>query len=91
MKILYWLLLFTILTVSFCISQDTVVHINKIPLAGLLLNKGWRFQPGDNPEYAKSDYDDRTWQSINPALSIVDSLPQLPASGICWFRLHIVV
>jgi len=71
MKILYWLFVFTFLSVSYCFSQDsatTVFHINKIPAKGILLNKGWKFQPGDNPEWAKPDYNDRVWQSINPTL-----------------------
>jgi hypothetical protein len=91
MKILSWFILFTLLSVSYCFSQDsatTVVHIDKIPIEGLLLEKGWKFHEGDNPEYAAPEYDDRAWQSINPTLDIHDSLPQLQKSGICWFRLH---
>jgi two-component system, NtrC family, sensor kinase len=94
MKILHWLFLFTFLSVFYCFSQDsatTVVHIDKIPTEGILLNKGWKFHPGDNPEYAKPDYDDRAWQSINPTLDIHESLPQLQKSGICWFRLHMSI
>jgi two-component system, NtrC family, sensor kinase len=94
MKILHWLFLFTILFVSFGFSQDpdrTIIHINKIPVEGILLNKGWKFQIGDNPEYAKPGYDDNAWASINPALNVHDSLPQIPKSGICWFRIHVIV
>ncbi len=91
MKILYGLLILTFFTASFCFSQDTVVHIDNIPAGGLVLNKGWKFKADDNPAYARSDFEDRTWQSIDPALNIHDSLPELPKSGICWFRLHLSV
>src|SRR5580704_8224615 len=91
MKMLNWFLILTFFTVTLCFSQENIVRIDKIPTKGMLLNKGWRFQTGDNPAYAKNEYDDRTWQSINPALNIPESLPQIPKIGICWFRLHILV
>ncbi|WP_243409597.1 sensor histidine kinase [Pontibacter virosus] len=55
----------------------------------LLLNKGWKFQVGDNPEWANPAFNDQHWQTIDPTLDIVNSLPQLPKSGIAWFRLHL--
>src|ERR1017187_1685064 len=90
MKILHWLCIFNFLAVSYCFSQNSAntVHVNNIPTQGILLNKEWKFQQDDNPEYAKPEYDDRAWQSINPALDIHDSLQQIPKTGICWFRLH---
>src|SRR5580700_439539 len=94
MKVLHCLFLFTFLSVSDCFSQDsatTVVHIDKIPSGGILLNKGWKFHQGDNPEYREPEYDDKAWPSIDPTLDIHDSLPQIPKSGICWFRLHLSV
>ncbi len=94
MKILNLLFLITFLSVSCCFSQDsatTVFHIDKIPTEGILLDKGWKFQAGDNAEWAKPDFNDKSWQSINPTLDVHDSLPQIPKSGICWFRLHLFV
>src|SRR4051812_20094526 len=91
MKTLYSFFLF-ILLVDNCFSQDAtagVINIHKIPPEGILLDKGWKFHAGDNPGYAKPDFDDKGWQSINPTLDIRDSLPQIPKSGICWFRLHL--
>ncbi len=40
---------------------------------------------------AKPEFDDSKWKSINPTLDIHDSLPQIPRSGIVWFRLHLLV
>src|SRR5580658_1510562 len=88
MKIAFYLFLFGF-SYLFCFPQDTVIHIVRIPTEGILLNKGWKFHQGDNPEYAKPEYDDRAWQPINPSLDIHDTLPQIPKSGICWFRLHL--
>src|SRR6266542_6124025 len=94
MKIFYCIFLFIFLSFDNCFSQDSsayVFHLNKIPPEGVLLDKGWKFQTGDNPDYAKSEYDDSKWQSINPTLDIHDSLPQIPKSGICWLRLHLLI
>jgi two-component system NtrC family sensor kinase len=81
------------LTVN-CFSQDAAIdffHINKLPREGILLDRGWKFQVGDNLEWATPQYDDSKWASINPALDIHDSLPQIPRSGIVWFRLRLLI
>ena len=80
------LLVCSFLSVADCIAQDSFrleISENK----GIVLDKGWKFQAGDSPEWAKTDYDDKLWESINPTLDIHD-LPQIPRSGISWFRLH---
>ena len=47
-------------------SQDTAAtfYIDSLPAKGILLDKGWKFHEGDNPEWAKPDMDDSKWQSI---------------------------
>ncbi len=93
MKIFYCIFLVIFSSFDNCFSQDSsayVFHLNKLPPEGVLLDKGWKFQTGDNPDYAKSEYDDEAWQSINPTLDIHD-LTQIPKSGICWFRLHLSI
>src|ERR687889_394339 len=93
MRTLYCIFLLVFLSVGHCFSQDSTTHvfdINKIPPEGILLNKGWKYQSGDNPQWANPDYDDKTWQPINPTLDIHD-LPQIAKSGIGWFRLHLFV
>jgi two-component system NtrC family sensor kinase len=83
------LLLFLPLTIFAQLSE--VFKIDSLPKQGLLLNKDWKFKLGDNPDFAKADFDDATWQPINPILDIFD-LPQLPKTGeIFWLRLHIEV
>lgn len=54
---------------------------------GIVLDKGWKFQAGDNPAYALPDYDDSKWEPINPTLDIYD-LPQMRNTPIGWLRIH---
>ena len=66
-------------------------RIDSLPKQGILLDKGWKFHAGDNADFAKVDFDDSQWQSINPTVDIFD-LPQLPKAGqIFWLRLHLAV
>jgi len=69
-------------------SSQNIFHLKELPTEGVLLDKGWKFHAGDNPDYAKPEYDDKAWQAINPTLDIHD-LPQIPKSGVVWFRLHL--
>ncbi len=74
-----------------CLPQDTTIfRIDNLSSDGILLDKGWKFQVGDDAAYAYAGYDDKSWNTINPALDIYD-LPQIPKSGIVWFRLHLSI
>ncbi len=92
MKIFYFLLL-VFASASKSFSQDSsndATHLTKLPPEGVLLDKDWKFLSGDNPAYANSEYDDGGWETINPTLDIYD-LPQIPKSGIVWFRLRFLI
>ena len=95
MKIIYSIFILLICTADKSFSQknstDTTIHLTKFPPGGILLDKGWKFKAGDDPDWAKPGYDDSKWQPINPAVDIYDLLPQLPQSGIVWFRVHLLV
>jgi hypothetical protein len=47
-------------------------------LLELKFNNSWRYQPGDNLEWASPDFDDSKWQDVNPiglkAYQMPDSL-----------------
>src|SRR5688572_23880670 len=89
MKNLCSIILLFFLFTNRCLPQDsTIFHIDKLSSDGILLDKGWKFQVGDDPSYASALHDDNAWKTINPALDIYD-LPQIPKSGIVWFRLHL--
>jgi hypothetical protein len=88
MNYLFWLLLLGLST-STSLAQ-TIFRIDSLPPQGVLLDKGWRWHAGDNPEWAKSDFEDAKWQAINPALDIHD-LPQVRQAQMGWFRLKLQV
>jgi two-component system NtrC family sensor kinase len=69
-------------------ADSTVFHLDSLPIRGIVLDKGWRWHAGDNPDWAKADFDDRRWASIDPTQDIMD-LPQVRKAGIGWLRLHL--
>jgi serine phosphatase RsbU (regulator of sigma subunit) len=71
---------------------NTIFHIDSIPPQGILLDKNWKFKVGDNPDFAKPDFEDSDWESIDPTLQVIDTLYQIPRpSGICWFRIKLKI
>ena len=76
---------------SECFSQEKVpdiFYIDSIPRDGIKLDKGWKFHAGDDPLWAKMEYDDNSWLRVNPTLQLHD-LPMVRGAGIGWFRLKI--
>ena len=70
-------------------QKREVFRIESLPKEGVLLNQGWKWHAGDNPEWAKAEFDDSKWKFL-PPLDLMDSLPQkLRPSGIRWFRLKL--
>ncbi|MFD3003316.1 hypothetical protein ACFS7Z_23345 [Pontibacter toksunensis] len=64
-----------------------VVYQHTIPAEGVLLDKGWKYRAGDNPEGAKSPFDDAQWQPVQPTQD-VHKLQQILIEGIGCFRLQ---
>jgi serine phosphatase RsbU (regulator of sigma subunit) len=50
----------------------------------------WKYHPGDNKKWAKSDFDDSSWELVNPELR-PNELPKSGWQDVGWFRLHIAV
>ena len=93
MKILYILVAFFPFGVGKTFSQDTaarIFRIDTLPSQGILLNKGWRFHAGDNPEWAKPSLDDRKWDDIDPTLEL-NYLPQVRKEPVGWFRFKLYI
>ncbi|MCU0339045.1 MAG: hypothetical protein MUE30_04115 [Spirosomaceae bacterium] len=66
MKSLTLTLLFALIC-GFVFAQKTAVFkIDSLPTQGILLDKGWKWHGGDNPEFAKPDFDDSAWEGIDP-------------------------
>ena len=88
MKQLVLLLLFFS---SYTFAQNTpIFQIDSLPTEGVLLNKGWKYQTGDNPNWAKPDFDDSTWKPIDPTKDIA-TLPEVFNAQIKWLRLNFEV
>lgn len=72
-------------------QKTNVFRIDSIPQKGILLDKNWKWHTGDNPDFAKADFDDSSWKAIDPTNDIM-SLPQISKNGdISWLRLTLVV
>ncbi|GAA4457074.1 hypothetical protein GCM10023189_27240 [Nibrella saemangeumensis] len=69
-------------------QAQTVLRIDSLPPQGLLLDKGWLWHEGDNPDWANPTFDDSQWERIDPAKDIME-LPQVRKAGIGWLRLHL--
>ncbi len=80
----------TALAQSGSLPPARVFQIDSLPPQGILLDKGWKWHAGDNPEWAKPDFDDSAWESIDPTKDIMD-LPQVRKAGIGWLRLNLHV
>lgn len=73
-------------------QKEKVFRIDSLPKQGILLDKNWKWHAGDNPEWAKVDFDDSKWERIDPTKDIFE-LPQLDQENgqIDWFRLRFVL
>ncbi|MVM28456.1 hypothetical protein GO755_00325 [Spirosoma sp. HMF4905] len=68
-------------------QTSALFPINSIPPDGILLDKNWLWQSGDDSQWAKPEFNDRRWQAIDPTKDIMD-LPQARGTSVSWFRLH---
>jgi len=60
MKFFSTIVLLAFLSAGNCFSQEAsspVFYLSKLPSEGVLLDKGWKFQRGDDTDYAKPGYD----------------------------------
>lgn len=93
MKNLHTIFLLLFVLVENCFSQtssDSVFYLNKLPSEGILLDKGWKFHAGDNPKWARLDFNDSDWKFINPTVQLHNS-PEVKKAEIGWFRLKLNV
>ena len=82
-------LILTLFLALICtVGVAQVLQIDSLPPQGILLDKGWKWHAGDNPDFAKTDFDDSKWGSIDPTKDIMD-LPQVKGASLGWFRLKI--
>ena len=77
--------LFLLCSTALLAQQSEVFRIDSISNQGVLLDKGWKWQAGDNPEWIDPDFDDSAWENVNP-LQDVNEIPALKEKHIGWFR-----
>ncbi|WP_133272984.1 hypothetical protein [Hymenobacter radiodurans] len=72
-------------------ADTAVLRVNSLSpkgsQSGLLLENGWRYRVGDNPQWARPDFDDSAWDTINPARPRQELPPRL-RTDISWLRLR---
>uniref|UniRef100_UPI0006922DBC histidine kinase dimerization/phospho-acceptor domain-containing protein n=1 Tax=Hymenobacter sp. IS2118 TaxID=1505605 RepID=UPI0006922DBC len=90
----YFLLLMSLWLLAPAVAQTpspTVLRVDSLApnsaRNGLLLERGWRYEVGDNPQWARPDFDDSRWDTINPA-RLRQELPPRLRTGISWLRLR---
>ena len=71
-------------------QKSEIFRIDSLPTEGVLLNKGWKWHAGDNPEWAKADFDDSAWESIDPTKDIY-YYPHLRKESIGWLRIQLKI
>ena len=57
-----------------CFSQEPasqIIHLDSIPAErGIILNKGWKFHAGDDPQLTNVRDDDAAWHAVDPTLGL---------------------
>ena len=56
----------------------------------IYLYGNWKYHAGDNAAWARPDFDDRSWETVDTGL-YRNHLPKDGWKGIGWFRLHVAV
>ena len=77
--------IFIFLPLTFYAQQTAIFKIDSLPQAGVLLDKNWKYHAGDNPDFAKPEFDDSAWENIDPSKDLKE-IPQLWKTDIGWFR-----
>lgn len=90
LRMRYFTLLLLLCSLSAFAQKQDLLHIDSIPSEGLVLKQGWKMQSGDDPEWAKPEYDDSKWTSIDPTQDF-KNIPQLWKSRTVWFRLKFTI
>src|SRR5690348_8919761 len=71
-------------------NADNILHIDSLPPEGILLDRGWKFQIGDNHEWSKPEFDDSKWKEIDPTKQ-VNSYKSDVVGAKCWIRITILL
>jgi hypothetical protein len=98
MKQFFSFLLF-FLACYFSHSQNTrIFKLDSLPKVSeksysyseVTIDKNWLYHKGDDSLWAKPEFDDSSWDTLNPILYL-SKLPPQTFEKIGWFRVHLVV
>src|SRR5215510_5270172 len=87
-----WLLLLTTSLsaqsdVTFTLKADSLQNGKSVELNKL----NWKYQPGDDPQFADPQFNDNLWETLNGTAITLAHIPQSGWRGIGWFRLRLQV
>src|SRR5210317_1793663 len=85
--------LLVIALASFGFNNPTALPVLSLSEQGLKEislppDRGWKYHPGDNPDWSAPDFDDSSWELIGSASLLPGNTPESEWEGIGWFRLH---
>ena len=86
----YFTLFLLLCSLSAFAQKQELLHLDSIPTQGFVLNQNWKMQVGDDPEWAKTTYDDAQWVPIDPTQDF-KKIPELWKSRTVWFRLKFTI
>ncbi|GAB4035552.1 ATP-binding protein [Spirosoma jeollabukense] len=71
-------------------STRPFFSLDSLPVQGIVLNQGWRWHDGDNPDWASPEVEDQHWRKIDPSQEITELVKEHSISS-GWLRLHMRV
>jgi len=83
------ILLICLLSVSIYGTDNNSLTVKLDSIEGtIILDKFWKYHPGDDTLWANQDYDDSEWDTIHTQLNLL-RIDEGTFEGLGWFRLHI--
>ena len=55
----------------------------------MVIDDFWKYHPGDNLDWAKENFDDSSWETIESYINLEEN-PDLKWDNIGWFRFHFI-
>jgi signal transduction histidine kinase len=68
------------------LPQLTADRVNQNGILGFSNSEAWKYQPGDDLQWADPDFDDTGWYAIPPGGLGIDAMPDSLWNGYGWWR-----
>ena len=86
----YFIVLFIVTNGNAQHITPGAIYLSELPVEGILLDTGWKFQEGDHLEWKDHRFNDSSWEDIDPTNEIT-YLPEIKKQPIGWLRLKLHV